>query len=115
MPFDPQQIVLHRGQTQWLVAFYNKQQGPGPWTVVHGTIGEYPVQSALWTFQNVGAHPDPEKASTWMQGTLTLNANALNQDPWLNYSWPTTQGEATLELSVFCNTLPRPLTAKLVP
>ena len=116
MPFSPEELEFHRGERSKLVDFHDSTNGASPWTVNRARIAGYSVQRSRWRFENVGPHPDPEKSDSWMQGTLTFDTTALDEggDSWLATNWPTSgDGAATLEMSVGCNSQPRPLTIKL--
>ena len=108
MPFYPAELVYLPTDKEKVVEFYDAPNGPSPWEVNYASIGSAVVDWNLFTFDNVGAHPDPRKNRRWMQGTLKFDAEAaLKQDATLAANW--IPGTA-LVLSVGCGMQPRSLT-----
>lgn len=119
MPFYPEEVEFHVGETEKVIDFHDSGNGKSPWVVNRAKIAGYSVLRERWTFANVGPHPDEDKKDTWMQGTLKLEAGTLTPggpkyDVWLDTNWPKSGDTAgTLEMTIGCASQPRPLTVKL--
>lgn len=111
MPFDPNPVQFHDGDTAKLVSFHDQSQSPTPWvvgtvtTVLSNQLIFFPVppQPCPWSFANV--HQDTA-APDYMRATLCYNVGQADQT--LLAIWAAIRAHelpyATLEMSVNCGT-----------
>lgn len=109
MPFDPNPVTFHNGDTAKLVSFIDQSQSPTPWavgtvtTVINSRLIIFPTIPCPWSFANV--HQD-QAAPDYMRGTLCYNAS--NADPTLLAIWRKINSHelqsATLDMCVNCGT-----------